>query len=330
MIEEIHMLNNVHRKNIGIIVELKGRKILIDEVSHRQENEHICKLKKGSKVIITNSKSTFSETTEIIVKFKNLHKMLKKYDRIILNDNKGCLIVNRIRENSGLKTKQKIKNGFKRLRPIKDNQKLNIIQEDKENILNPNIHKFYTRSAFRKSRTYQNMSELNNKEMVNIPKVIYIHPTPNNQVNDSESYFEEDHSEELQKNNKIKLRTESCRNLTEFDYIQKKREKIRRGNSLFQEHKYEIICKVEYDCEIKKDSYIYMPNVDFKKFEVDLLTSREVAEIACLEKLKVNFICITLSNKNDISSLKEILECSSSLRVISSIANYKVKQIIIK
>ena len=61
-----------------------------------------------------------------------------------------------------------------------------------------------------------------------------------------------------------------------------------------------------------------------KKYEIDILTPREVAEISFLSDLKVNIMNITLDDINDIDSFKEILGEENSLKLIVSITNFKV------
>jgi hypothetical protein len=87
---------------------------------------------------------------------------------------------------------------------------------------------------------------------------------------------------------------------------------------------YEINCTVDYNCQISKNSFLYIPNIDFTKEEIDLLSNREVAEISTLDKLNVDFICITITDINDINSIKEILSENSNLKIIASIPDYKV------
>ena len=58
--------------------------------------------------------------------------------------------------------------------------------------------------------------------------------------------------------------------------------------------KYEIICIVDYDCRITNNSFLYIPgnlrnNIDlnYKKFDIELLSPREVAQIEILDKLVI-------------------------------------------
>lgn len=90
-------------KQIGIIVELKGRKIKVEKFT---KDSNIIHLKQGQKIkVITNSKK-FTDNHQIVITFKELHKMLNPGDKIIINDNKASLTVENIVEKESSKTRK--------------------------------------------------------------------------------------------------------------------------------------------------------------------------------------------------------------------------------
>jgi hypothetical protein len=68
--------------------------------------------------------------------------------------------------------------------------------------------------------------------------------------------------------------------------------------------------------------YINLLDIDFKEFNIDLLTHREVAEISELEELEVDFISISITNHDDILCLREILCDNTKLKIIASLPDF--------
>lgn len=94
MIENIQLLREKHEKQIGIIVELKGRKIKVEKFP---KEKNIIHLKQGQTVkVVTNARNTDNE--KIVISFKELYKMLTPGDKIIVNENKASLTVENIVE----------------------------------------------------------------------------------------------------------------------------------------------------------------------------------------------------------------------------------------
>jgi len=94
MIENIISLREKHDKQIGIIVELKGRKIKVEKFT---KEKNIIHLKQGNTVkLVTHAKNSDSE--KIVISFKELYKMLTPGDKIIINENKASLTVENIVE----------------------------------------------------------------------------------------------------------------------------------------------------------------------------------------------------------------------------------------
>ena len=80
-------------------------------------------------------------------------------------------------------------------------------------------------------------------------------------------------------NNMIDLKIKrSMSNMSDYKQIGK--EKINQD--------FESICSIEYDCTITENSSLFIPNVDFSKHGVNLLTQREVREISELDDLVLN------------------------------------------
>jgi pyruvate kinase len=329
MIENIHSLNQKFNKKIGVIVELRGRKciaelVIIDNFNLKLTRSHSessggplqfsgntltpldnldnivsVVLKKGSQITITNHVTNGKDVNlslipnelnyEILIKFKNLHQMLKPGDQVIVNDNKCSLTVQKI-----------IEHGV----PNANNHTNNVVSPSNKTaeMINLKVIK-----GVKRSRTESNLEIMENAENINL------------KINEDELLH------------KINLPSPtSCRGQLDMEisnfYIKRNTPRItgrEKLSSLFHEKKYEIVCTVDYDCLINRNFYLYFPSVDFKKYQVDVLSSREVAEISCLEKLKVNFLSILINDKQDINSLKEIIGEDSKLKILASISNIK-------
>jgi hypothetical protein len=243
-------------------------------------------LKKNTKVVITNKvkKHLFIiDRNEIVVQIRNLQNMIAINDKIIINDNKGCLIVEEIQGTSLL-------------------------------------------STCKKSKTFTNLTGEEDKREHRIKKVS---SHINSVFIDNEGDFNyenelENYDIDFEIDNKLSPTSRQSVNVSRYaidDFeIQRKKTKLLRSRSFFNETKYEILCSVEYDCIYNKNSYLYIPNIDFAKFDVNLLSNREVAS---LRDMKVNFISITISSNKDINSLKEILGDDNKIKILASISDYR-------
>jgi hypothetical protein len=214
--------------------------------------------------------------------------MISIHDKIIINDNKGCLIVEEIQES---------------------------------NLLS-NLN-------WKKSRTLTDLTTEENKKDQHLKKV-------SSQMNtiliDNEGDYTyqddiEDNSIEFDLENKpfnTNLQTINVSRyaIDQFE-IQNKKTKLFRARSAFSEVRYEILCRVEYDCIYCKNTYLFIPNIDFSRSDVNLISNREVAEIASLRDLKVNFISITITSNKDIEDLQEVLGDDSKIKILASISDYR-------
>jgi hypothetical protein len=97
--------------NIGIIAELGGRKIKVENIVNNGQYDFgdIMNLKKGDtikviwngsrpKILKSGLNNLCSKENIIYVNFKDIHKLVNKNDEIIINDNKGSLKVIEIKE----------------------------------------------------------------------------------------------------------------------------------------------------------------------------------------------------------------------------------------
>ncbi len=290
IINSIRELNSKMKKNIGIIAELKGRKIKPIDIFLNDEMNNNYVLKKNTRVVISNKETKhalFPDRNEIVIKIRNLHKMISINDKIIINDNKGCLVVEEIHDTSLLSTKWK------------------------------------------KSRTLTDLAGEEDKQSHPIKKVL---SQANTILVDNEGELNyqsdiEDNSIEFDLECKPFSSNLQAINISRYTIdqfeIQKKKAKLYRNRSAFSESKYEILCRVEYDCIYYKNSYLFIPNIDFSRCDVNILSNREVAEIASLRDLKVNFISITITSNKDIDSIREVLGDESRIKILASISDYR-------
>lgn len=104
MIQEIQLLCVKHDKLIGIIVELKGRRIKVEKFPKDQNAIHF---KQGERIkIVTQGRSTDKEN--IVINFKDLYKMLSPGDKIIINENIASLTVEKVVELVRQRSKTKL------------------------------------------------------------------------------------------------------------------------------------------------------------------------------------------------------------------------------
>jgi hypothetical protein len=106
IIENIKEICGMLKSHIGIIAQLAGRKIKVDSVNLPYANiqfnqNYLLKAGQTLKIISSDSskkaKKIFNESI-ITVNFKEIHRVVKKNDLIVINDNKGQLKVLDIRE----------------------------------------------------------------------------------------------------------------------------------------------------------------------------------------------------------------------------------------
>ncbi len=85
---------------------------------------------------------------------------------------------------------------------------------------------------------------------------------------------------------------------------------MRRKKKHFKEHKRKVIvCKVEFDCELKSLKPLYFPEFDYKQeFDLSVVSTKDVNDIHDSIKLGVDFIAVSyVENQNDIKEVKQLL-----------------------
>lgn len=113
----------------------------------------------------------------------------------------------------------------------------------------------------------------------------------------------------------------------------KSKEKVRnmptvplRRKKLKTKEKRVIICKVEFDCEIKPHKPLYFPEFDHKQeFDLSVVTTKDVRDIDSSIKLGVDFIAVSyVESKDDILEVRELLSVKGRhIKVIAKIQNRK-------
>ena len=111
----------------------------------------------------------------------------------------------------------------------------------------------------------------------------------------------------------------------------KSKEKVRnmptvplRRKKLKTKEKRVIICKVEFDCEIKPHKPLYFPEFDHKQeFDLSVVTTKDVRDIDSSIKLGVDFIAVSyVESKDDILEVRELLSVKGRhIKVIAKIQN---------
>jgi hypothetical protein len=304
IIDDIRILNLKLGRNVGIIAELRGRKIkpeLINFPLGTSVYKTFYVLKKGTKISLTNvpnkinniKKTHKIEKYEIILKLKDLHRLIKIGDKIIINDNKGSMTVKEIK----------------------------IIHKESSS----NLETSY--NLVKKSKTLGCLPIYNPEEFMRASRkgsmtLIYNEPDTDD-FRGIDNYIDFKIDDPYSINQQTEIYPNISRSELEEFELMRKRSNLIKAKSKFQDSRYEIICSVDYDCLFNLNSYLYMPNIDFVKYNIDLLSCREVAEIASLTNLKVNFICISISHVQDIESLKEVLGVKPNLKILASIVDFK-------
>lgn len=120
-------------------------------------------------------------------------------------------------------------------------------------------------------------------------------------------------------------------NLSSFTILEiNEPESIKRINnkkSKYITHNYEILCKVDEDCTLNKHSFLMLPHADYNSHGIDLLSQREVAEIDYLDTQKIDFIDLSITNIQDLKSIKDILHENSNLKIKATIYDNSVYNI---
>jgi pyruvate kinase len=90
-----------------------------------------------------------------------------------------------------------------------------------------------------------------------------------------------------------------------------------------------IICKVEFDCELKPHKPLYFPEFDHKEeFDLSVVTTKDIRDIDSSIKLGVDFIAVSyVESKGDILEVRELLSVKGRhIKVIAKIQNRKALQ----
>lgn len=285
----------------------------------------LVKLKKNQKVILTNHHNqklkTFCQPGDeyyndihILLKFHNLDQMLNISDKIIINDNRARLTVEKI-----IKKKREFESNLysNNIKNNRNGRELKLYSNSRTNTSDINIVDQTMNSSIktiiktdRSSKTQMDSIDSNNSLNINLnqPKFNF----DNNGTKLELKAIQRSKSDHL-------LNPD----LSEVNFINRRSLQFK-PTSLFNENTYEIVCSVDFDCAINKDSYFYFPSIDYRKYDEDILSPREVAEISFMSRLQVSFLNITLNNIDDINSFKEILGEDHSIKLMASITNLEV------
>ena len=87
-----------------------------------------------------------------------------------------------------------------------------------------------------------------------------------------------------------------------------------------------IVCKVEFDCELKPHKPLYFPEFDYKQeFDLSVVTTKDIRDVHSSIKLGVDFIAVSyVESKADILEVRELLSVKGRhIKVIAKIQNRK-------
>lgn len=85
-----------------------------------------------------------------------------------------------------------------------------------------------------------------------------------------------------------------------------------------------IVCRVEYDGELKQNKPLYFPGFDHKKeFDMSVVTTRDIRDIHSGIKLGVDFISVSyVESKEDIKEVRDLLSVRGrQIKIIAKIQN---------
>lgn len=336
MIDLINAANIKFSKAIGIIAELGGRKFKVQSIFvEGNSSDGLIHLKKGEKVKIKwspNSVRKLEKTNHkkiINVNFKYFHELLNLEDEIILNDNRGCL-----------KVVQKKEKEIKIIDKVR--QKSPIRKTIHANLLNQKINHETSHHASHISINREEKADRRKSLDENLKKVISVEENKDSHGFEMYDYDErtKHHYQTIKATSFIrkssmrfsqdmaeKLEHLAIESLPEKENLKRKptQSKSNCRTSFIKE----LICEVQYDCDISKNSFIFIPNADYKSLGIDLLSCREVNELTHLERKGVNFICITIKDMDDINSIREVLSEGSKMKILASIPDIAVIIIIL-
>jgi hypothetical protein len=233
MVKNITKICKEEQKLIGIIVELRGRKIQVVNLNKTIE------YKTGETVYLTYNTKKKTDHHTIVMNSKDLNKMVNRDDNIIINDNQGVLIVKDIVEEETHMRKSMLRN------------------TSEDNLLgNFNSHKFL---QFRKDsnpidspKTQRSTSELEEEKCsecldVSTQQIYEV-------IEEPLSAFDDENQDEF-------IRKVS----KEYEYRQKESESFIRRKRKMQTSKnlharFEIKCEVKHDFKLTENSYLFVPS----------------------------------------------------------------------
>jgi pyruvate kinase len=99
----------------------------------------------------------------------------------------------------------------------------------------------------------------------------------------------------------------------------------RRKKRVVKEQKI-IVCKVEFDGELKPNKPLYFPEFDhLQEFDMSIVTTKDVKDIHSSMKIGVDFISVSyVQSKEDIMEVRELLSVKGRhIKIIAKIQNKK-------
>jgi hypothetical protein len=332
MIDLINAANRKFSKAIGIIAELGGRKFKVQNiVASGNASDELIHLKKGERVKIKWSANIVKKIEKtnhkkiIYVNFKDFHELVNLEDEIILNDNRGCLKVVEKKEKE-----VKILDKIRQRSPIRHTIHASLI---KQRMNHDGQHRLSHDSDEREEKAGRRKSIDNSlKKVLSVEEGNISHGFEMYDYDERTKHqFKKQKATSFIRKSSIRFSqdmVEKLENLIVEPHPQK--ENFQTRNSRLKSNcrasvVKELICEVEYDCTINKNSFIFIPNADYKSLGIDLLSCREVNELAHLERKGVHFICITIKDMDDIKSIREILSEESRMKILASIPDIAVK-----
>lgn len=102
----------------------------------------------------------------------------------------------------------------------------------------------------------------------------------------------------------------------------------RRKKKIVKEKKV-VVCRVEFDGELKANKPVYFPEFDYKQeFDLSVVTQKDVIDIHSSIKMGVDFIAVSyVESRDDILEVRELLSVKGRhIKVIAKIQNKKALQ----
>jgi hypothetical protein len=227
MINIIKRICFAEQKLIGIIVELRGRKVQVINLKNTIE------YRAGDIVYITHNAKKKSDGGYLAINSKDLHRMVNRGDHIIVNDNQGVLVVKDIVEDEAHSRKS-----------VKYN-----ISED--NLCG--LEGLGSKLALRKDSSNVDTHSYISESDKNANDILNCSDSSNELIlQDCELYFSCNRDEYIKKMShefEIKQNEES---------LSKRRLKLRSSKS--NSNHFDIRCEVTHDFKVTENSFLYVPS----------------------------------------------------------------------